>query len=202
MKPFKKLNRLLLAATCASPLLANATGIDLVNWNHAASDYSKHGNNAGLLSPYSTNAGLTTGKYSFGQFESPFLSKQFSDKWTFSLAENSQVTLDIDEIEIAIRKSRLLDLQNLKLELFDGGNHSLGSIGDNRSLNLLLAANTNYSFVVSGAAAGLLGGFYLGKLQIFGAGTPTPVPIGDGLTMFTATLLLLGWQLRMRMRPA
>ena len=143
-----------------------------------------------LSSSANANVNLAKGNYQFGQFESSF-SRGFSDSWTFSLAGPSEVKLSLTDINLGFAAS-LLNIDNLKLELFDQTHKSLGSITDCLSLNVLLAGSGSYSFLVSGSATGKLGGLYSGKLEV------APVPIGDSLPFFTAALLVLGWQIRAR----
>jgi hypothetical protein len=215
MKHVKKLIPLLAIAACAAPSMANATAVNISRVNDYG--YMKHldprknkssakvklaspaawcstGMSGGLslLSPVpNANTNLAQGNYQFGQFESSF-SPTFSDKWTFSLAGSSQVKLSVSDQELGGGFFNLLNLTNLKLELFDSSNKSLGSIKDNQSLNLLVAAPGQYAFLVTGSARGILGGLYLGNLEV------APVPIGDSLPFLTAALLMLGWQFKSR----
>lgn len=213
MKSLRKFTQLLVLVACATPLLANATAVNISRPN----DYSYRknldprksqklnkvpattcctnggfGNGLNFLSP-TGNVNLAQGTYQFGQFESSF-NPTFADKWTFSLAGASQVKLTLSDQDPSGSFSNLLDITNLKLELFDQNNQSLGSLTKNAPLNIQLAANGQYSFLVSGKARGILGGFYYGKMEV------APVPIGDSLPMFTAALLMLGWQFRHRVR--
>jgi hypothetical protein len=210
MKHLRKFIPIILTIAGMVPHLANAMGINIGR----ANDYSyvkindprikakvavksccikgrENVNSFSLLSSSANaNVNLAKGNYQFGQFESSF-SRGFADLWTFSLAGPSEVKLSLTDIDLGFASS-LLNISNLKLELFDQDNKSLGSIGNSPSLNLLLAASGRYSFLVSGSATGRLGGLYSGKLEV------APVPIGDSLPFFTAALLVLGWQIRAR----
>jgi hypothetical protein len=219
MKSLIKLSHLLLIVACASPLLANASSVNMGRPNdysykknsivRSGPDFRKNNTSSTpccntnhsnselrLLSPIAnSNNNLAQGTYQFGQFESSF-NRTFADRWTFTLEKNGGVSLSVFNQDPGGLYSGLVNATNLQLQLFDGSNKFLGSIDSNHALSLSLLANTQYSFVVSGAARGLLGGFYLGKLDI---GAPVAaVPIGDALPMFTAALLLLGWQFRVR----
>jgi len=198
MKSYQQLSRLLLVVLCALPLLATAKAVDYEQPNHHGKEEKNRGHLKGdFLSPVGANTGLETGMVSFGQFASSF-DGEFSDRWTFSLAEDSKVKVTLSEFELGGRFN-LLDIDALKFEVFDSSNNSLGSIGTGNSLKLFLAANNPYSFVVSGIASGMLGGFYFGSLQICAeCAAPTPVPLGDGLPFFAAALLFLGWQMQRR----
>ena len=200
MKLPRKLNLLLLIVVCAAPVLANASSFDFSqaryrgfsrsdNTHKSVNFFNGNDRSLRLLQPSANaNSNLTNGTYQFGQFESSF-SGNFTDNWRFSLAENSQVSLTVS----ALNLGNLLGIKGLGLKLFDASNNLLGSITSANSLNLLLAANTQYWFSVSGSARGIFGGAYLGTLKV---STPTAVPIGYSLPMFTAALLLLGWKLR------
>jgi hypothetical protein len=222
MKSIQTIRRLFFVAACVTPFMANASAVDFTRYvdrgfnqykgDHRYSDtvsqknknpgfnrvspQSTHSSccnnsNLGWLSPVtSTNVELVNGNYSFGQFESAF-NRLFTDNWTFSLAEDSQVNLSISSLNL----SNLSKISDLQLQLFDGSKNLLGSITANHSLNLMLADDTQYSFTVSGAARGILGGFYLGNLQVC---PPTAVPIIGALPMFSAALMLLGLRKRAR----
>lgn len=201
MKSLRKLNRLLLIVVCTAPVLANASAFDFSNARHrgfsrsdntqkSAKFFNAHNRSLSFLQPSANaNSNLANGTYQFGQLESSF-PVTFSDKWSFSLAESSQVNLTVSALNAG---KNLFRITGLGLSLFDTNNNLLGSITSANSLNLLLAANTQYWFSVSGSARGIFGGAYLGALKV---SPPTAVPVGYSLPMFTAALLLLGWKLR------
>jgi hypothetical protein len=213
MKSLRKLTQLLLIVVCAVPVLANATAVNISRPNDysymrsqdprksvkltkvpVASCCSNIGLN--LLSPTTNaNTNLVQGNYQFGQFESSF-NPTFTDKWTFSLAGNSKVTFTLSDQDPSGNFSNLLSMANLELKVVDKNNTTLGSITNNHSLDLMLAANDQYSFLASGSARGKFGGFYFGKMDV----TPAAVPIGGTFPMFTAALLLLGRKFRLRAR--
>jgi hypothetical protein len=214
MKHLRKLIPLLLTIAGTAPQLAHATGINVgrpydygymkindprtrakVLVRSACCTQQKEIiNSSSLLSPSANaNLNLAKGDYQFGQFESSF-GGAFADSWTFSLAAPGQIKLSLTDSGLGFASS-LLNIDNLKLELFDQDHKSLGSVADSLSLNVLLAANSRYSFLVSGTANGKLGGLYAGKLAVTAV---APVPIGDSLPFFAAALFVLGWQIRTR----
>lgn len=200
MKPIKNSRKLLALAACVFPLLSNAMAIDS---SQSSQENFKPTNTSsccqstlGVLSPVTNNANLTYGSYLFGNLQT---SKEHSsyNTWTFSLAQNSQIELGFVnfDADLNMKNTKSKAGRGIQLELFDNKKNSLGAVGKDSSLNLLLAANINYSLVVSSADKRKLHSPYVGKLLV---NPPAAVPLGDALPMFTASLLMLGFKLRAR----
>ena len=144
------------------------------------------------------NRDLETGEYAFFAFHSP-IGSGFFDDWSFSLADNANVSISLFDIEIPLGfdfgvekdgKSSgtpyLFDSKFLTVSLFDGAGHLLGSTGEDGILEVSnLLAGEWYTLTVSGKVNGLLGAGYLGSLQI------AEVPLGDSLPLFGSALLVL-----------
>jgi len=215
MKPFRKLvfrvvsSAVFLTSALCMPAMANhiavqedfaSTREDHTRGMHGnRSDGSESCNSAkiGLLLPTANaNVDLSSGNYMFGQFHSSF-SPNFSDAWTFSLVQDSKVTLQFFDAALGPKLGKLLNADQLSLSVFDNSHNLLGSANSHGLLNLELSGAVNYSLAVSGVSTGMLGGFYLGSMQV---SPPAAVPLGDTLPMYLSALLVFGWRYGVRRR--
>lgn len=131
------------------------------------------------------NQNLTEGTYNFLKYHPTFFHDyEFSDDWGFSLAQQSLVTMSIDDFEVGIKWFKILDIDDLEL-IFDAT-----SIGDGESFTVLLDSATSYMFTVEGEVDGALGGKYYGSLSV------AEVPIPAAAWLFGSAIL--GLSLRAR----
>ena len=159
------------------------------------------------------NKNLDAGEYEFAAIHESIgkkAGKSFFDEWSFTLADSANVTINLFDLAIpssgsflypegwkGSKKSQsslfsaLLDNKFLTVSLFDDEGLLLGTAGENGTLSALgLAGGEWYTLTVSGKAAGLLGGAYVGSMDV------APVPIGDTLPLFASALLVGAWRLR------
>lgn len=157
------------------------------------------------------NASLSSGSYSFADYHKP--GQSFFDTWSFSLAQTSDVVVNLFDLLTPtsgpnnlvpnqnglfhrsehsandLMKS-LLDNKYLTVSLFDQDGNLMGTAGENGMLSAFgLGAGEKYTLGVSGKAAGLLGGLYYGNLNVESA---PAVPLGDSFALFASALAVLG----------
>lgn len=145
------------------------------------------------------NKNLDAGEYDFLGLHSK-QGSTFVDEWKFTLADESDIVLSIDDYEASLgnlwshsgKKSQknsakfLLDNKLLTFSLFDSHDNLLGSAGEGSALSLLgLAAGEWYTITISAKVNGLFGSAYHGTLAI----TPTEVPLGSALPFFASAVL-------------
>lgn len=134
------------------------------------------------LAKGSLNALLTTGHYEFDN-ETNNSSPVISDTWSFSLASNSAVELEVTPSEFNLFGSKIIGT-NLS-GTFGVTPMAMGEIV---SLGVLMA-NTVYTINLNGAVTGAIGGGYDGALRV--AAVPVPAAawlFGSailGLTLFS-----------------
>jgi hypothetical protein len=118
---------------------------------------------------------LSFGDYSYDSYNVP---GEFSDRWDFSLTEDSRVSVKITDLEYK------LSLFGNEFSLFDNNNlqGSFGSISIAEGVwtSATLLAGVNYSMYVTGESAGWLGGAY----QLDAKVAPVPLPAALGLFVF------------------
>jgi len=158
------------------------------------------------------NKNLNEGEYDFAGLHSK-LGSTFSDEWSFTLADTSNVVINVTDIFQSLgggikslssfgfgdshhgknqskpsSSTALLDNKFLTFSLFDDEDHLLGTAGEGGSISALgLAAGEWYTITVSAKVNGIFGSAYRGSLDV----TPTAVPLGDSLPMFASALLLM-----------
>lgn len=158
------------------------------------------------------NRNLESGEYLFANLhetKNPNKGTSFFDEWSFTLANTSNVTVNLFDVELPLgnigklfsddakygKKSNaigsLLDNKFLTVSLFDEEGTLLGTAGEDGTLSALgLTAGNWYTLAVSGKAAGLFGGLYHGSVAVAHA------PIGDTLPLFASALVVAAWRLR------
>jgi len=178
-----------LSIALATPLFANATSLSNGPWFPEPEEQLEF-----LSLKDCLNEGLEVGSYAFGSIHKS--KKGFFDSWSFSLAESSNLTINLFDIAYPdIGESMannlpfskpLLDNSFLTASLFDEAGNLLGTIGENGLLTLNgLQAETWYTLAVSGKAVGQLGGAYYGSIEL------SEVPIGDTLPLLGSALVTL-----------
>ncbi|MBK8970375.1 MAG: VPLPA-CTERM sorting domain-containing protein [Hahellaceae bacterium] len=121
---------------------------------------------------------LDAGENTFLSYNEP---GKFTDRWKFSLAQDSKVSVKITDIVLSLdgfgSTIKLLDNKKLK-GTFDGF-----SFGEGEWATATLQAGVDYTFLVTGKATGWLGGAY--KLDT----NVAPVPVPAALGLFVAALV-------------
>jgi len=139
----------------------------------------------------SKNRNLDAGEYAFFGLHAAG-THGFFDDWSFTLDQNSGISISLLDIEIPLPGSvqgysNLFDSKYLSVNLFNGAGQLLGSTGENGVLevNNLLAGEW-YTLTVSGKVNGLLGSAYFGTMLV-----GTEIPLGDSLPLFASALVVL-----------
>lgn len=154
---------------------------------------------AALFPNATYNQNLASGTYQFAKTHDP---STFTDIWEFTLASNSTVSLNLQDLELLAgpggflspsgfevtpgSSNKLFDNKFLALNLFDGNGTLVGSTGENGTLsNLNLFGGQLYTLTISGKAAGLFGSAYNGTLNV------ASVPLSDSLPFLASALGVL-----------
>lgn len=111
---------------------------------------------------------LAAGEHTFFSYNEP---GKFKDRWKFSLAQDSKVSVRITDLEQIAAGVKLQDNKKL-FGKFDGF-----KFGEGEWATATLLAGINYTFIVKGKAVGLFGGTYQLDTKV----APVPVPAALGL---------------------
>lgn len=125
-----------------------------------------------LTSPYVNNASVSPGS--------------FLDRYNFSLNNTNEVASSVSQLTLSLGAYDILDISNLKLNLFDVSNAWVTGVSGPGQLTSLLS-NGSYYVKVSGTAIGLAGGNYT-----FSA-VAQPVPEPDGWMLLLVGLTVTGF---------
>ncbi len=140
------------------------------------------------------NDNLGFGTYGFGQLNQYSPDVAFEHVWTFSLAQDSSVTLSINNIPLTQTDPPVsfINIVGLELTLEDGG-PVLAQIvhGDVTTVSGLQAGQV-YTMTVTGVADGIWGGQYTGELTV--------VPLPAAAWLFGTALVGLAGVARRRAR--
>lgn len=198
------LRTITLSVVIMAPVAAHANFSN----EHGASGVN---NGCNVVDGHWKNVSLSSGSYSFADYHAP--GQSFFDSWSFSLAQTSDVVVNLfdlltpeagpnylvpnqnglfhrSEHSVNDLVQSLLDNKYLTVSLFDADGNLMGTAGENGMLSAFgLGAGEEYTLGVSGKAVGLLGGLYHGTLNVQNA---PAVPLGDSLPLFASALLVLG----------
>lgn len=157
-----------------------------------------------LQSDPNSNGDLTNGEYGFAQVHTPASSSYF-DEWQFSLGQNSNVSISLQDVEVSLEASfptisngqlsgtnssiDLIGSKFLTFSLFDHTGKLISTAGNQGELNALnLLAGQWYTLTVSAKESGIFGSAYYGVLS---ATAVAPVPLSDSLPFFSSALGIL-----------
>lgn len=195
---------LTLVLTAALPLAAHADSQPNLNFNFDIPGVSV------LSSNPNDNLNLASSTYGFAQTHTP-TPNSFFDEWQFSVAQASDVSISLFDIEIPLTPGnagavgasptsasagniKLLDNQFLTFSLFDQSGKLLGSAGENGTLSALnLVAGGLYTMTVSANVDGIFGSAYAGSMSV---NSVAAVPLSDSMPLFGSALMLLAIRAR------
>jgi hypothetical protein len=212
MKTASFFSALIFTATVLLPFSASATSIPVGGDLDLGSTDILH-------SKAKLNRNLTDGDYAFAKLHTTDRSN-FLDEWKFTLAENSDVSITVLDLELPLSGSShgdasdaakyfdkkhfdewchqnnsdmLLDNKFLTFSLFDHSGNLLGTAADGGTLSVQnLLAGEWYTLTVSAKINGIFGSAYHGNVEV------EAVPLGDSLPLFSSALLLLAIRARKR----
>jgi hypothetical protein len=199
MKLQRIFSAMTLALAVSLPIAAQATSL-------SASDLLAEETSGVLHTKPKWNKDLEAGDYAFAATHDKHPSSYF-DIWKFTLAEDSNVSISLTDIEVPLNGAlpaafsgdkhsnpeqycseygMLLDSKYLTFSLFDKGGNLLGAAGEDGTLTALnLLAGEWYTLTVSAKVGGIFGSAYHGSMEV------QPVPLGDTLPLFGSALLVL-----------
>lgn len=146
-----------------------------------------------LSSNPSANQNLGSDTYRFGRYHAPWTGG-FLDSWGFSLGRTSRVTAHVGSLDVSIFRTKILGIDDLQV-ILDSRPSDPKSRSDRQWVSTVLDAG-HHDLAVAGFVDGILGGKYIGKLEV------SAVPIPPALLLFLSAMLSIPLMRRLRRQRA
>ncbi len=112
----------------------------------------------------------------------------FDDTWLFTLAQESSVSVSVDNLPNENSGFTFLDIENLSTTLLDSSG-SVATFSGNGQTGTLLLGPGAYTVQITGAGTGVAGGAYLGAITVVQDVSAIPIPAA-GLLFFSGIAAL------------